>query len=331
MIQRELRLVALLSALALILTACNLSRRGAETTEDEGPVKYGDESSLQDDEPAAQGGGGGGQGQQGGGSSGGSGGGGSQAGGGARTGGGTGGTGGSGGSGGGQTAAFRDLGGTGSAARGMLQANSFKEIVIEIDYVQGRAPSERAKSYVAEALREITGKKVTFSGGSTIPARGGGTSGDRIRELSQNRSISSGSPRVALWIGYFNGQMEGSANTLGVAVGATVIGMFPDRWRGGVLNVSPDDVESTVLLHEVGHLLAMTEIGYISPRNHRDCAHGHHNRFQDSIMYYAAETTGVAALVGGGPLYFDSNDLADLADIKAGRERVDTSGRGSCV
>lgn len=322
--------MALLSVLALILSACNLSRRGAETAEDEGPVKYGDESSLEDDEQAAQGGGGG-QTQQGGGAGDGTGGGGSQTGsGGAAAGGGTGGSGGSGG-GGAQAATFRDLGATGSAARAMLQANSFKEIVIEIDYVQGRAPSEKAKNYVADALRQITGKRITFSGGSTIPARGGGTSTDRIRELSQSRNISSGSPRVALWIGYLNGQMEGGANALGVAVGATVIGMFPDQWRGGVLNVNPDDVESTVLLHEVGHLLAMTEIGYISPRNHRDCAHGHHNRFQDSIMYYAAETTGVSGLLGGGPLYFDSNDLADLADIRAGRVKADTTGRGSCA
>jgi len=69
----------------------------------------------------------------------------------------------------------------------------------------------------------------------------------------------------------------------------------------------------------VGHMLGMTEYGYESPRDHRDPQHLGHNRNPRSVMHWKAEGAAITDLMYGSPLYFDPDDLADLAGLRSGK------------
>jgi hypothetical protein len=136
--------------------------------------------------------------------------------------------------------------------------------------------------------------------------------------------------KLRVWVGYTDNQMQGGG-VAGVAFHATSVMIFTETWRNSILTVAPDNIEKVVVLHEVGHLLAMTEIGYRTTRDHRDCEHENHNRFRNSVMYWLSEDpVGVQELVEGGPLTFDANDRADLAALASGKEKLDPTGQGSC-
>ncbi len=212
-----------------------------------------------------------------------------------------------------------DEGYGGAAARPMLRPEPFTEIVIEIDSVPGQEPEDRALNYMIDTLRRITGKKITLQGGNSLPATDGTTTASQVRTMSKNRNTHSVAPRVSLYLAFLNGQAAESDRTLAYAVYSTVIGFYPDRWRG-LANVNNYAVEGSIILHEVGHLLAQTEIDYVSPRHRKDEAHGNHTSNEASVMYWAVETTGISSVVRGAePLAFDADDLADFRDLAAGR------------
>lgn len=208
-------------------------------------------------------------------------------------------------------------------ARWILAAKPFTEIVIEIDYVSGMQPTQLAKSHLVNTLKNITGKKVTLKDGNLMESRPTGeTSSSDIKRISQRRANRSVEPVAAIWIGYFNGSASQSSNILGIAVAGTVVGMFPERIQS--ISTPPvlsrDVIERSVLLHEVGHVLALVNVGYQSPRPHQDVEHGHHSNNRDSVMYWAVEDISLANVFRGGPPYtFDADDLADMADLAAGR------------
>ncbi|HVE75381.1 MAG TPA: hypothetical protein VND22_01295 [Actinomycetota bacterium] len=209
----------------------------------------------------------------------------------------------------------------GAAARAMLRPQPFTEIVIEIDSVPGQEPDERALNYMIDTLSRITGKRVIREGGNSLPSTDGTTTASQVREMSKRRNTHSVAPRVSLYLAFLNGRAAESDRILGYAVLSTVIGFYPDRWRG-LANVNNYAVEGSIILHEVGHLLAQTEIDYVSPRHRKSSnpAHGNHTTNQASVMYYEVETTGISSVVrGSDPLAFDADDLADFRDMAAGR------------
>ena len=81
--------------------------------------------------------------------------------------------------------------------------------------------------------------------------------------------------------------------------------------------------EKATLVHEVGHLLALVNITYRSPRDHHDEENQGHSTNVNSVMYHAVDTVGVFTLFRGmnrqPPTDFDADDRADLADLKSSK------------
>jgi len=216
-----------------------------------------------------------------------------------------------------------DDGALGSAGRPLLSSRAYNQIVIEVDWVQGREPDAQAVDYLAATLREITGKKVVLVGGNQIEARGGNYSGQAVLAASRQRAFRSADPKAAIWIGYLDGTMKGGG-AAGVAVAGTVAAIFPDTFKDEPLPGSTiAAIERAVLLQEVGHLLGLVNIGYTSPRDHEDPNHPHHSKNTGSVMYWAlmSEESLLTFIANGGKPSdkFDADDLADLKDLAAGR------------
>ena len=68
---------------------------------------------------------------------------------------------------------------------------------------------------------------------------------------------------------------------LGVAVDASTVALFGDsidEAEGPLGRPSVEDVENSVVIHEVGHLLGLVNLVYQSPVDHEDADHpGHSN------------------------------------------------------
>lgn len=212
-------------------------------------------------------------------------------------------------------ASIDDAGPLGSAARLLLRSEPFTEIAVEIDHVRGRRPDARAVDHLLETLRAVTGKRVTLEGGDELPPGDGSWTAGEIRRLAAGRTVRSEAPRASLWIGYLDGSLAEGPGALGVAAGATVAAIFPDRISDALTAlVLPGAIERSVLVHEAGHLLALVNIGYRSAIDREDPEHPHHSHNRGSVMYWAVEDVSVASLLGGGPP--DRFDEADLEDLR---------------
>jgi hypothetical protein len=127
-----------------------------------------------------------------------------------------------------------------------------------------------------------------------------------------------------MYILYANGKPERSG-PIGIAYSGASVIIYIQEIRGiATPVVGAEGIEKATVIHEVGHLFALVNQTYKSPRNHEDPQHKGHSSNTESVMYYAVESIGVVGLLGGRtepPNSFDKDDLADLADLKSGKLR----------
>ena len=111
-------------------------------------------------------------------------------------------------------------------------------------------------------------------------------------------------------------------SVLGVAVDASTVALFSDsidEADGPFGRPSVEDVENSVLVHEVGHLLGLVNLVYQSPVDHEDDEHPGHSNNDESVMYWAVESADLSNFIFGElPNEFDADDLADLAGLADG-------------
>lgn len=225
-----------------------------------------------------------------------------------------------------RTARITDIGGTGASnGRLILAPHPYTELNFEIDWVDGREPNPAVINHLREVMGEIMpGKKITFSGGNEVPAQSGSYRAEDIVDFaSKIRDTRSETTKASIWIGYLNGTMRGGG-VAGVAVGGTICTVFLDTVDS--LHLPPTtriEIEKTIIVQEVAHLLGLVNLGYRSPRDHEDRDHPGHSKNVNSVMYWALMTSeGIVDFLRRGlapPTRFDADDLADLKDLRDGK------------
>jgi len=203
-----------------------------------------------------------------------------------------------------------------------LSATAYKSLSVEIVFVDGYQPAaatvQNLSDFLVTRLNKPNGinivqRAVTSAGTSAISV-------DLLKDLERtHRTENTAGTEVTAYFYFADAEYSGnsgSSKTLGVAYDYSSMAIFEKSVRefsGGVGKPSVTTLETAVVLHEFSHILGLVNNGTPLVEQHQDAAHQAHCNDQDCLMYYLAETSGIAAnLFGGTVPLLDARCLADL-------------------
>ncbi len=205
-----------------------------------------------------------------------------------------------------------------------LSDKKFNQLEVEILYVKGFRP--RAAS--TDNLKAFLEQRLTKPKGITIVEREISSPGKAAYSLADlrdieaaNRSRKTTTETLTAYFFFADGDYagnSGNSKVLGVAYGSSSMAIFEKTvkdYSGGLTQPAVSTLESTVILHEFAHILGLVNNNTPMVEAHQDEAHGKHCNNKDCLMYYAAETTDIAALLTGGNV--PQLDAKCIADLKA--------------
>jgi hypothetical protein len=211
----------------------------------------------------------------------------------------------------------------GDLARGYLQPAPYTSIALEIDAVASAVPDSVTRSYLVQLVRQETKKPVTETGSHLLTGKSGTCwSQADIVALSTNEARThTGGAVASLRLFFLDGSHCSGSAILGEAYRSGSIAIFTTQVNAlATPTVSADTFMKAVTTHEFGHILALVNIGYKSPRNHEDAQHKGHSSNKNSVMYWAIDRSDlIQQFVSGPPIVFDADDEADLQDLRDGK------------
>jgi hypothetical protein len=191
-------------------------------------------------------------------------------------------------------------------------------IVVEVDQAEGAEISPEALAHFRTVLGSVTDKPVEVETSTIFTNRSTHTAEDLRAFEQENRQTATDGDTASMYVLSLNGSFSDQQGIIGVAYSGSSFALFLEQNRGRGLGDSTA-VERAVLVHEAGHLLALVNVGYESPRGRGDPDYPNHSLNEDSVMNRAVESIGIFSVFGGGPPDdFDADDRADLADIASG-------------
>lgn len=218
------------------------------------------------------------------------------------------------------------------------------DLVVEIDYAPGHAPSDAATTHLLSTLRNVTGKaNVVLDAKQTLnDTPNAAWSTQQLLDLeTRTRRHGHEAPHALLHVLYPSGTYQPDNGPGGDVAGVTISGtrlgpvtIFLDTLRGSTCLPTPvgglglplpqppqalDRLERSTLLHEVGHAIGLVDNGIAMVRQHEDTQHPGHTPNKASVMYWSLDTCqGLRdALLQDGsiPDTFDADDRADLRSV----------------
>lgn len=218
--------------------------------------------------------------------------------------------------------------GPGDYAKDYLQDSKYTKLIIEIDYVEGYAPSSKALDTLENRINVYCEKQEVLPLQKRITSSKSSYSDEDIRNMEdEHRNYQKKGSDIVAYILYLNGVYSKNDDVLGIAYGASSIAIFKEKidnigipiWAANL--VDNTDYEKSVLVHEFGHLLALVNIGYESERDH-ESSHEHHCKYEDCVMYYSIETVSIRTLIAQDnpkpPSDFCDDCQYDLSRLKSG-------------
>ncbi len=212
---------------------------------------------------------------------------------------------------------------TGSSSNDLLSDKKFTSMVIELVYVDGFEPSAAAVNNLVSFLQARTYKPngITIQK-RAIPSPGKATF--TIEEIATiedaNRTKYNTSNQIAVWVFFVDGKSVIDTSTsviLGMAYRNTSLVIYEQtlqKLSDSPLEPNRSLLETTVINHELGHILGLTNLGAALQSAHEDTSHSKHCNVSSCLMYWAAETGhGISNMVSGGTaVQLDAQCLADL-------------------
>mgnify|MGYP000267925129 FL=1 len=211
---------------------------------------------------------------------------------------------------------------TGSSANDFLAATNYTSLVIEIVYVDGFKPNtasiQNLKTFLETRLNKPNGITIIEK---KIPALGLAPYSnddlvlveDTFRSYYNNQSI------LSLYVFFADGgSQEDTSNSfvLGTAYRNTSFVIYEDTIlnnTGGLGQPSRTNLETVVMLHEIGHLLGLVDLGSSMQTPHSDSTHAKHCNNENCLMFWKTETGDVFdSLLGGNIPDLDTNCINDL-------------------
>lgn len=206
-----------------------------------------------------------------------------------------------------------------------LDDSTYTSMVVEIDYQAGYQPETSSTDLLKERLESVCDKPqgIEFKFTETDFENEDIWSADDVR--SAGWDAKSHDPRddsTLYWQVIFPAGVYDDSSVLGVAVDASTIALFKDSIDDAenfFQRPSAEKIENSVLVHEFGHLLGLVNTVYTSPADHEDSSHPGHSNNEDSVMYWAIESSSIANFFDNDlPTEFDIDDKQDLQGLADG-------------
>lgn len=211
---------------------------------------------------------------------------------------------------------------TGESANDILSDNNYKSMVIELVYVDGYEPTQTTINNFVSFLDERTYKP----NGITVEKRSISTPGQdvyTIEDIAQierdQREKYNSNNQIAVWAFFVDGMSDKDSETdviLGTAYWNTSFVIFQKTvidLSNSPIEPSRETLETTVITHEIGHILGLTNLGSPMQTDHEDEEHDKHCDVASCLMYWTAESgTGISNMN-----VIPQLDPQCLADLKA--------------
>lgn len=178
---------------------------------------------------------------------------------------------------------FNSQANPGASAEVFLQAETFTDLTLEIDYMPGQEPTQRALDSLKTFLQQRLNKtNITFRTPTQIPSGGEQEySANEIRNLEQQNRDNFTQGDSSTLEAYFiivDGVYEQQSNVLGIAYYNTSMAFFGSKINeisGGVTQPSKAKIEGTVFRHEFGHNMGLVGNGTPTESPHKTSASAH--------------------------------------------------------
>ena len=211
---------------------------------------------------------------------------------------------------------------TGSSANDFLSASKYNALVIEIFYVANFRP--QAQTLVN--LKNFMQARMNKPGGISIVETEIESPGMAPYDISEIAQIESAIRTkynagniLTMYMFFADGGTPSDTDSefiLGSAYRNTSFVMYQSTIKNLSDSITePDrvDLETTVILHELGHLLGLTNLGSPMQTPHEDGAHPKHCNNENCLMFWQAENSNILGMMLGGNVpQLDANCLADL-------------------
>ena len=206
----------------------------------------------------------------------------------------------------------------GVSANELLSDLKYKSLKIEIQYMAGFEPSATSVTHFQNLLSSLLNKP---SGISIIlreipPSPSSILSIDQVFAVErENRTVFTTGDQIGVYLLITNGNNTDN-KVLGAAYRNSSMVLFGKNIKdnsGNIGQPSRYKLESTVMEHEIGHLLGLVDLGSAMQTNHKDSPHGNHCTNNNCLMYYSSDTHDIFGfLLSGNIPTYDANCLADL-------------------
>lgn len=218
----------------------------------------------------------------------------------------------------------RTVPGPGAWAAEFLSDETYTELIVEVDWVQGQRPSDSAIALLKQRAEERLSKPggVTVIMDGSFPSQDDRYSTEELFAIEQDhRSRHKEGQTAVLYALFVDGRSErdeGDRRVLGVAYTASSFAIYRESIEavaGNILATSASEIERAVVVHELGHVLGLVNIGLPMCQDHEDPEHKGHSTNSDSVMYWAVESSAIGNLLQGRsspPTQFDADDRCDM-------------------
>lgn len=207
----------------------------------------------------------------------------------------------------------------GTSAHDLLSEDKFDSMIVEIVYVEGYEPTATAINNFVSFLNT----RINKTGGITIQKRAIPSPGNDSYTNTQivaiedaNRIYYNEGNQIAVWAFFADAKSSTDTSTsvvLGTAYRNTSFVIYENTVRklsGGLYKPSTVVLESTVIEHEFGHILGLTNAGTAMQTSHEDSEHKRHCNVSSCLMFWEAESG--SNLLGGTIPQLDTQCIADL-------------------
>lgn len=205
----------------------------------------------------------------------------------------------------------------GASAKELLSDSQFYSLEVEVQYMEGYKPEAQTihnlRAFLETYLRKPAGitirqTKIESTGNDALSKEG-------VLQIEKTKRTSySTESRMSMYILFTNGSHLDN-RILGMAYRNTSAVIFGGSVRNNSNlsgRLTRAELQTAVLLHEVGHMIGLVNIGDEAAT--RDAVHNHCDNPR-CLMYHATETKRLSSILVKG--YIPVLDSACIASIKA--------------